>query len=220
MLPDIFRQRWIGARAQLSPDRPASPLVKHGPMNENRSASLDPASNVAEMGLGKSGRGNPDLSLYFVKWKPMDHEENEPKLFSLSEAEHARRQVEPLLIDAMEGRRQMGDLEESLSAIANRIQIMGGITIDYDAAARMRADLNRIVAKVKDALDQIQATGCIVKDLDSGLVDFPSLIKDEEVYLCWRLGEDRIRFYHRQDEGFSGRKPIDPEDTGPQHPIQ
>jgi hypothetical protein len=46
------------------------------------------------------------------------------------------------------------------------------------------------------------------------------MIKDEEVYLCWRLGEDRIRFYHRQDEGFSGRKPIDPEDTGPQHPIQ
>jgi hypothetical protein len=150
----------------------------------------------------------------------MDQEENEPKLFSLSEAENARRQVEPLLIDAMQGRRQMGDLEESLSAIANRIQIMGGVTIDYDVAARMRADLNRVVAKVKDALDQIQATGCIVKDLDSGLVDFPSMIKDEEVYLCWRLGEDRIRFYHRQDEGFSGRKPIDPEDTGPQHPIQ
>jgi len=120
----------------------------------------------------------------------------------------------------MEGRRLMTDLEESLSAIANRIQIMGGVTIDYDVAARMRADLNRIVAKVKGALDQIQATGCIVKDLDSGLVDFPSVIKEEEVYLCWRLGEDRIRFYHRQDEGFSGRKPIDPEDTGPEHPIQ
>ena len=150
----------------------------------------------------------------------MDPEEHEQKLFSLLEAERARRQVEPLLIDAMEGRRQMADLEESLSAIANRVQVMGGITIDYDAAARMRADLNRIVAKVKDALDQIQATGCIVKDLDSGLVDFPSIIKDEEVYLCWRLGEDRIRFYHRQDEGFAGRKPINPDDTGPEHPIQ
>jgi len=150
----------------------------------------------------------------------MDPEEHEQKLFSLLEAERARRLVEPLLIDAMEGRRQVGDLEESLSAIANRIQIMGGVTIDYDGAARMRADLNGIVAKVKDALDRIQATGCIVKDLDSGLVDFPSVIKDEEVYLCWRLGEDRIRFYHRQDEGFAGRKPIDPKDTGPEHPVQ
>ncbi|HEX4642624.1 MAG TPA: DUF2203 domain-containing protein [Candidatus Acidoferrales bacterium] len=149
----------------------------------------------------------------------MEPEDHESKLFSLSEAESARRQVEPLLIDAMEGRRQMNDLEETLSAVANRIQIMGGVTVDYDVASRARADLNKIVAKVRDALDQIQATGCIVKDLESGLVDFPSVIRNEEVYLCWRLGEDRIRFYHRQDEGFAGRKPIDPEDSGPKHPI-
>jgi len=150
----------------------------------------------------------------------MDPEDNEAKWFSLSEAESARRRLEPLLIDAMEARRQMNDLEDCLSAIASRIQVMGGVTVDYDVAARARADLNTVVAKVKDALDQIQATGCIVKDLESGLLDFPALIRDEEVYLCWRLGEDRIRFYHRQDEGFAGRKPIDPEDTGPSHPIQ
>jgi hypothetical protein len=150
----------------------------------------------------------------------MDPEENEAKWFSLSEAESARRRLEPLLIDAMEARRQMNDLEDCLSAIASRIQVMGGVTVDYDVAARARADLNTVVAKVKDALDQIQATGCIVKDLESGLLDFPAMIRDEEVYLCWRLGEDRIRFYHRQDEGFAGRKPIDPEDTGPSHPIQ
>jgi hypothetical protein len=150
----------------------------------------------------------------------MGQEEREPKLFSLSEAERARRQVEPLLIEAMEGRRKMADLEENLSAISNRIQIMGGIMIDYDVAARMRNELNGVTEKVRDALDQIHAKGCLVKDLDSGLVDFPSVIKNEEVFLCWRLGEDRIRFYHRQDEGFAGRKPIDPDDTGPQHPIQ
>jgi hypothetical protein len=150
----------------------------------------------------------------------MDHEENEPKLFSLPEAEQARRQVEPLLIEAMEGRRQAAELDEKLSAIANRILTMGGITIDYNVAAHWRSEYNRLVTQVKDALDQIHATGCVVKDLESGLVDFPSVLKNEEVYLCWRLGEDRIRFYHRQDEGFSGRKPIDPEDTGPQHPIQ
>ena len=141
----------------------------------------------------------------------MEPEDHESRLFSLAEAEHARRQVEPLLIDAMQGRKQMSDLEEGLSGIANRIQIMGGVTVDYDVAARMRTDLNQVVAKVKDALDQIQSTGCIVKDLDSGLVDFPSVIKNEEVYLCWRLGEDRIRFWHGLEEGFRGRKPIDDE---------
>ena len=150
----------------------------------------------------------------------MEPEEQEPKLFSLLEAERARRQVEPLLIDAMEGRRKMADLEESMSAIANRIQIMGGITIDYDVAARLRADLNTVISKIKETLEQIQSTGCIVKDLDSGLVDFPAVMHNEEVYLCWRLGEDRIRYYHRQSEGFAGRKLIDPDDSGPQHPIQ
>jgi hypothetical protein len=150
----------------------------------------------------------------------MDHEEHEPKLFSLSEAERARRDVEPLLIVAMEGNREMEELDEKLNAISNRIQIMGGVTIDYEVAARFRSAHNQTVVKVHDALEQIHAIGCVVKDLESGLVDFPALLKDEEVYLCWRLGEDRIRYYHRQDEGFSGRKPINPEDTGPQHPIQ
>ena len=150
----------------------------------------------------------------------MDHEENEPKLFSLTEAERARRELEPVLIDAMENRRKAADLDEQLSAIANRILMMGGITIDYESVARVRSEHNRLISQIKDALDRIHATGCVVKDLDAGLLDFPAILKNEEVYLCWRLGEDRIRFYHRQDEGFSGRKPIDPEDTGPKHPIQ
>jgi hypothetical protein len=150
----------------------------------------------------------------------MDHEENEPKLFSLTEAERARRELEPVLIDAMENRRKAADLDEQLSAVANRILMMGGITIDYESVARVRSEHNRLISQIKDALDRIHATGCVVKDLDAGLLDFPAILKNEEVYLCWRLGEDRIRFYHRQDEGFSGRKPIDPEDTGPKHPIQ
>src|SRR5262249_51956054 len=141
-------------------------------------------------------------------------------LFSLSEAETTRRRVEPLLIEAIEGRRKMSEVDEKLSAISNRILVMGGITIDYDFAAGMRNEYNRLVEKVKTALDEIHATGCVVKDLDSGLIDFPALLKNEEVYLCWRLGEDRIRFYHRQDEGFAGRKLIDPNDIGPSHPIQ
>ncbi len=50
-----------------------------------------------------------------------------------------------------------------------------------------------------------------MKDLDIGLVDFPTLFQGEEVYLCWKLGEAGIRFWHGIDEGFRGRKPIDAE---------
>ena len=149
----------------------------------------------------------------------MEHEEKEPRRFSLTEAERARREVEPLLIEAMEVRRQVADLGEKLSAISTRIQMMGGITIAYESVAGLRFEHNRLVGQIKDALERIHATGCVVKDLDTGLVDFPAMLNNVEIYLCWKLGEDRIRFWHRQDEGFSGRKPIRPGDTGPEHPI-
>ena len=60
----------------------------------------------------------------------------------------------------------------------------------------------------------------MVKDLEMGLLDFPAIVNNQEVYLCWRLGEERIRFWHRQDEGFAGRKPLDPSDKGSSNPIQ
>jgi hypothetical protein len=152
----------------------------------------------------------------------MDPEEHEPKLFSLSEAERARRQVEPLLIEAQwKGaarwvRRWSMKVERHRQPNPDHGRHHDRLRCRRPHAFRLQPPRH----KVKDALDQIHATGCVVKDLDSGLVDFPAVLKNEEVYLCWRLGEDRIRFYHRQDEGFSGRKPIDPEDTGPEHPIQ
>jgi hypothetical protein len=146
--------------------------------------------------------------------------DEESKLFSLTEAERLRRQVEPMLIEAMNARRRMGELDAQLGALAERIQRSGGLLIPYESTARLRLERNRSEEAVQTTIDQIHATGCIVKDLDVGLLDFPSRLNNEDVYLCWRLGEDRIRFYHRQDEGFSGRKPIDPRDADYRNPIQ
>jgi hypothetical protein len=140
-----------------------------------------------------------------------ENEQND-KLFNLTEAERTRRDVEPLLIDAMENRRKQADLAESLSEIINRILVMGGIQIPLESAARQRREHDHLAALIKAALERIESTGCVVKDLDVGLLDFPARIGGEDVYLCWRLGEDRIRFYHRQDEGFAGRRPLDPRD--------
>jgi hypothetical protein len=149
-----------------------------------------------------------------------NNEEQEQKLFTLTEAERTRRELEPVLIEAIEVRRKMAPLDEELSGIAARIQWTGGMVVAYEKAARLRFEHDRLAESLKSAVEKIQATGCVVKDLDIGLLDFPALINDEEVYLCWRLGEERIRFWHRQDEGFSGRKPIDPGDDGTQNPIQ
>jgi len=147
-------------------------------------------------------------------------EEREQRLFTLKEAERTRVEVEPILVQAIESRRKQLRVAERLGEMAQRISLSGGMTIRYDEAAELRLEHDNLLRTVKSALERIESTGCVVKDLDVGLLDFPSIVNDEEVYLCWRLGEDRIRFYHRQDEGFAGRKPLDPRDAGPPSLIQ
>jgi hypothetical protein len=147
-------------------------------------------------------------------------DEEESKYFSLTEAERLRVQLEPILIEAMESRRKMSDVDDKINALAQKISRSGGLSVSYEKAARQRLERNQLEQGIQSALEQIIETGCVVKDLDVGLLDFPARIDDEDVYLCWKLGEDRIRFYHRQNEGFSGRKPIDPRDRGRNNPIQ
>src|SRR6185437_12570283 len=129
--------------------------------------------------------------------------DEEQRLFTLTEAERTRVELEPLLLEAMEERRLMGELR-----------------FNYDEAATQRLERNRHEKSVESALERISATGCVVKDLNVGLLDFPARLNDEDIYFCWRVGEDRIRFYHRQDEGFAGRRPIDPRDADYRNPIQ
>jgi hypothetical protein len=150
----------------------------------------------------------------------MEPEEQEPKIFTLTEAERTRREVEPVLIEAIEIRRKMAPLDEQLTALAARIQWSGGLAVAYEQAARLRFERDRLAESLKNSLEKIQATGCVVKDLEMGLLDFPAIVDNQEAYLCWRLGEERIRFWHRQDEGFAARKLINPADSGSSNPIQ
>lgn len=67
-------------------------------------------------------------------------------------------------------------------------------------------------------LDQVKALGGEVKDMDTGLVDFPGKRGDEEILLCWRLGETRLGYWHTVEAGFAGRRPID--DQVPREPTR
>jgi hypothetical protein len=149
-----------------------------------------------------------------------DDPQPEARLFTLTEAERARRELEPFLLEAMDCRKKLAGLETDLSAVSTRIMMMGGVLVPYEKLATLRIEHTQLAEAMRSALNHILETGCVIKDLDTGLLDFPSRINNEDVYLCWRLGEDRIRFYHRQDEGFAGRKPLDPRDLGPGDVVQ
>src|ERR1700694_834405 len=146
--------------------------------------------------------------------------EPEPRLFTLTEEESARRGLEPFLVEAMDCRKKLSGLENDLSAVSARIMMMGGVIVPYEKLAALRVEHQQLAESLKTSLNRILDTGCVIKAPHVGLFIFPAVIDNEDVYLCWKLGEDRIRFYHRQDEGFTGRKPIDPRDSDYSNPIQ
>ncbi|MBI4531888.1 MAG: DUF2203 domain-containing protein [Candidatus Latescibacteria bacterium] len=62
--------------------------------------------------------------------------------------------------------------------------------------------------QLSQGINRVQSFGCLIKDIGSGLIDFPSLKDGREVYLCFRLGEEKIEFWHDIDTGFAGRQPL------------
>ncbi len=72
-----------------------------------------------------------------------------------------------------------------------------------------KQELNTALVNFYKAIEDIESTGVVVKSIDQGLLDFPSLMFNEEIWLCWKEGESEIKFWHGKDEGFNGRKPVE-----------
>ena len=130
------------------------------------------------------------------------------KIFTLQEAERMVPRVKEWLERAIESKREVETIERELQGISERINFLGGSEINPAAILELKRTKDEALRTLRDVIGQIEASGCLVKDLDIGLVDFPALLGTEEVYLCWKLGEDSIDYWHRVEEGFTGRKPI------------
>jgi len=145
-----------------------------------------------------------------------EQEEQRPeRLFDRREAEQLLPLLETLLRTAMDKKKVTEGIEQEFSRIQNRILLYGGIVPPYGYLAEKKLERDNCVSTIREALVKIEQTGCVVKDLEMGLLDFPSIVNDEQVFLCWKLGEERIGYWHRVDEGFAGRKPLGPADAAP-----
>ncbi|HEX9834533.1 MAG TPA: DUF2203 domain-containing protein [Mycobacterium sp.] len=133
------------------------------------------------------------------------------KLFTLQEAEELIPSLQEWLPEAIDAKKQAVEADGELRKIAARIQLMGGMELNPAHVGRFKHTKEHAVKKLQDAMEQIEESGCVVKDLDIGLVDFPAMLGEQQVFLCWKLGEARIEFWHGIHEGFAGRKPIDDE---------
>jgi hypothetical protein len=131
------------------------------------------------------------------------------KTFTLSEAQTLLPVVEALLRRAQAAAAQAGELEQEMQQLSHRIFLSGGMHVDVSVAARRRAERDKTVQEAKDILAEIDSIGVQVKDLEQGLLDFPSVMDGKAVLLCWKLGEPAIAHWHTEEEGFAGRKPLD-----------
>ncbi|HEY0759762.1 MAG TPA: DUF2203 domain-containing protein, partial [Acidisarcina sp.] len=131
------------------------------------------------------------------------------KTFNLEEAQLLVPVLESLLKRAVEAKTAAQEIEDGLQEVRQRIFITGGMHIDVVAIMRRRTELDALIQRARDVVSEIDAIGVQVKDLDTGLLDFPCRIDGEIVLLCWKMGETRITHWHTVESGFSGRQPLD-----------
>ncbi|HTW65445.1 MAG TPA: DUF2203 domain-containing protein [Bryobacteraceae bacterium] len=134
-----------------------------------------------------------------------------PRYFTLAQAEKLLPQVESAIRDAVARKAAFDAVESEWQDFARRVMVTGGMQLDRAQMLQQKARRESAALGVKQAIERVHEFGCLVKDLDSGLVDFPTLFNGQEVYLCWKLGEKGIQFWHGVQEGFRGRKAIDAE---------
>jgi hypothetical protein len=124
-----------------------------------------------------------------------------PRYFTLEEANTALETIRPWM--------------EEIQSIRNNIiahQPEAWPAIEKSAGNGGNPTLSKLVEdfdRLDKLLHQILNTGAQVKDINTGLLDFPALREGHEVYLCWKYGEDQIAFWHEIEAGFAGRQPIE-----------
>lgn len=125
------------------------------------------------------------------------------------EAEGLLPEVERLLRALIQLKSDYEQSDGELTQISQRIALIGGMVAPRERIAQLRGRKDSAARGLKSTLERIQDIGCQLKDIEIGLIDFPTLYREREVYLCWKLGESGIGFWHHVEDGFRGRRPID-----------
>ncbi|HEV2756271.1 MAG TPA: DUF2203 domain-containing protein [Actinomycetota bacterium] len=117
------------------------------------------------------------------------------KLYTVAEANALLPYLAPTLVELREKYELAEKARESMARAAAG-----------NGWSEKRERWSATMARVAELLERLEEWGVELRDLSTGLVDFPALMLDEEIYLCWRLGEPEVGWYHPRSEGFGGRK--------------
>lgn len=102
--------------------------------------------------------------------------------------------------------------KKEVSKLEQEMQMVVSTTNKLEDYVKMKQKINDTITQFYQSVTELEKTGAVIKSIDQGLLDFPSLRFNEEVWLCWKYGETEIKFWHEKDSGFMGRKPIEVSD--------
>ena len=120
--------------------------------------------------------------------------------FSLEQANAVAQAIRPMLSEILAIREAIMEDKPRVWPVIERAAGNGG--------SKIASEMAREFQRLDDLVREISATGAILRDINTGLVDFPAFREDREIFLCWRQDESSVSYWHEVDGGFSGRKLI------------
>ena len=129
-----------------------------------------------------------------------------PQRFTQEEANALLPRLSDILLQIQESKVKHDQLQEKAAEYAQRMSSNGHV-IEKELN-ETRQELEQAAAALNSLIERVRELGCEVKDIDQGLVDFRTVREGREVYLCWKLGEPDVRWWHELETGFAGRRPL------------
>ena len=134
----------------------------------------------------------------------MGSESAEPRLFTVQEARRVLEEVRPVVGRMLQA---FAEIRKEIESATSSVGLRPG---DPELARHLedRGIAPRLLEEINGAIENIQARGCVVNGPEAGLIDFPCLLGNEIVFLCWKYGEPGIDYWHRIPDGFAGRRAL------------
>ena len=126
------------------------------------------------------------------------------RFYGLDEANARVAEVRPLLEELRADRGAVAEAQRELV----RARTTNGSSEHAEELALREAEIRDIVRRMQRTVGQLDEWGIALRDIGSGLIDFPALANGRPIWLCWRLGESDIGWWHEQNAGFDSRRPL------------
>jgi len=130
-----------------------------------------------------------------------------PRRFSHEEADALLPEIAPRLVQLRDLKRKNDETRSAVNELQGKLKTNGN-SMDIEIS-RLSQALQSTGAAINGLIERVTRLGVEVKDLEMGLVDFRGERDGREVYLCWKLGEERVSFWHELNTGYASRQPLD-----------